>query len=420
MPVQSLAELVRFVRRNSSFYAALYSGLPDGVKELTELPVIPQTEFWQANTPRGNSLLTGPLDEAVVFKSGGTTGAPKFSFYTREEWNEFTTVFGTGLVDAGLRPGQRVADLFYTGDLYASFSFILDSLHRAPVANVRLPIGGAAPLASTVETLEQFDVEVIAGAPTTLCSLAEYLRADGRQLPRVTTLFFGGESIFNDQQRLLATAFPNARVASIGYAAVDAGLVGAAVPGGDPRLHRAFTPHTVVEILDEDSGEPITRAGVPGRVVVTDLRRRLMPVLRYPVGDRAEWTCTTAGHFRILGRAEEGVRVGAVALHTQDVQDLVRSVDPAGRITGLQLVVRRWENRDGLILRLGSDLRDEELPEVTAAVDKAFLAARPMYAAAVAAGHVHPMAVEWVRHTDLAVNSRSGKLIRVIDERPHA
>lgn len=420
MPVQSLAELVRFVRRNSPFYAALYSGLPDGVNELTELPVIPQTEFWQANTPRGNTLLTGPLDEAVVFKSGGTTGAPKFSFYTREEWNEFTTTFGAGLVEAGLRPGQRVADLFYTGDLYASFSFILDALHRAPVANVRLPIGGAAPLASTVGTLEQFDVEVIAGAPTTLCSLAEHLRADGRQLPCVTTLFFGGESIFNDQQRLLATAFPNARVASVGYAAVDAGLVGAAVPGGDPRMHRAFTPQTVVEILDEDSGEPITREGVPGRVVVTDLRRRLMPVLRYPVGDRAEWTCTTAGHFRILGRAEEGVRVGAVALHTQDVQDLVRSVDPAGRITGLQLVVRRWEDRDGLMLRLGSDLRDEELPELTTAVDKAFLAARPMYAAAVAAGHVHPMAVEWVRHADLAVNSRSGKLIRVIDERPHS
>ncbi|HWM40632.1 MAG TPA: AMP-binding protein [Streptomyces sp.] len=420
MPVQSLAELVRFVRRNSSFYAALYSGLPDSVKELTELPVIPQTEFWQANTPRGNTLLTGPLDEAVVFKSGGTTGAPKFSFYTREEWREFTTTFGAGLVEAGLQPGQRVADLFYAGDLYASFSFILDALHRAPVANVRLPIGGAAPLASTVETLEQFDVEVIAGAPTTLCSLAEYLRADSRQLPRVTTLFFGGESIFNDQQRLLATAFPNARVASVGYAAVDAGLVGAAVPGGDPRLHRAFTPHTVVEILDEHSGVPITRAGVPGRVVVTDLRRRLMPVLRYPVGDRAEWTCTTAGHFRILGRAEEGVRVGAVALHTQDVQDLVRSVDPAGRITGLQLVVRRWEDRDGLMLRLGSDLRDEELPELTAAVDKAFRAARPMYAAAVAARHVHPMAVEWVRHADLSVNTRSGKLIRVIDERPHA
>lgn len=419
MPVQSLAELVRFVRRNSPFYEALYSHLPDHVEEFTQLPVTPQKEFWQANTPRGNTLLTGPLDEAVVFKSGGTTGAPKFSFYTREEWREFTTLFGTGMAEAGLRPGQRVADLFYAGDLYASFNFILDSLHRAPVANVRLPIGGTASLASVVETLEQFDVEVIAGTPTKLCALAEHLKAEGRRLPHVATLFFGGESVFGDQRHMLTTAFPNARVASVGYAAVDAGLVGLAVPGEDPRLHRAPTPYTVVEILDEDTGEPVTEAGVPGRVVVTDLRRRLMPILRYPVGDRAEWTCPSSGHFRVLGRAEEGVRVGPVALHTQDVHDLVHAADPAGRVTGVQLVVRRWEDRDGLTLRLGSDGGEADLPELAAAIEKAFDAARPMYAEAVAARYVHPVALEWVRHADFAVNARSGKLIRVIDERPH-
>ncbi|MBL1102159.1 phenylacetate--CoA ligase family protein [Streptomyces coffeae] len=420
MPVQSLAELIHFARRNSGFYSALYSGLPEGVTELTALPVIPQSEFWQANTPRDNTLLTGPLEEAVVFKSGGTTGSPKFSFYTREEWREFTTAFGAGLAEAGLRPGQRVADLFYAGDLYASYTFILDSLARSPVANVRLPIGGAAPLASTVATLEQFGVEVIAGTPTTLCGLAEHLRTEGRQLPCVTMLFFGGESIFSDQQRLLSTAFPAARVASIGYAAVDAGLVGLPVPGDDPRLHRAPAPYSVVEILDEHTGEPITRAGVPGRVVVTDLRRRLMPILRYPVGDRAEWTDVAAGRFRVLGRAEEGVRVGPVALHTQDIHDLVRDADVAGRITGVQLVVRRWADRDGLLLRLACDTGSGELSELAAAVEKAFHAARPMYAEAAAAGHVHPVALTWVRHADLAVNARSGKLIRVLDERPLA
>lgn len=80
-----------------------------------------------------------------MFKTGGTTGTPRFSCYTREEWREFVTAFGAGLVDAGLRPGHRVADLFYAGELYASFLFILDSLAHAPVANVRLPIGGGAP-----------------------------------------------------------------------------------------------------------------------------------------------------------------------------------------------------------------------------------------------------------------------------------
>ncbi|MER7987950.1 phenylacetate--CoA ligase family protein [Streptomyces noursei] len=428
MPVQQLTDLIRFVRRNSPFYRELYADLPDRVTELTDLPVVPHDAFWRANTPRDNGLLTGPLDEAVVFKSGGTTGAPKFSVYTRDEWREFTEAFGSGLVEAGLRPGHRVADLFYAGELYASFTFILDALHRAPVANVRLPIGGGAPFASTVHTLAEFDVDVIAGTTTTLCGLADHLVRNDRQLPDVRLLFFGGEGLFEDQRPLLRQAFPHAEARSIGYAGVDSGLLGQAVPGADPRIHRAFAPHTVVEILDEHTGEPLTRDGVAGRIVVTDLRRRLMPILRYPVGDRAEWTDAAAGHFRILGRAEEGVRIGAVSLYTQDVHDLVRAADPTGQVLGTQLVVRRWDGRDGLVLRLavagdpttGDDGDARDLGHLAAAIAKEILAARPMYAAEVDAARIHPLAVEWVRHDELVVNARTGKLMRVIDERPHS
>ncbi|MEV0445503.1 AMP-binding protein [Streptomyces spectabilis] len=418
MPVQPLTELIRFVRRQSPFYAELYAGLPDRVTDLTQLPVVPQTAFWQANTPRDNQLLTGPLDEAVVFKSGGTTGSPKFSFYTREEWRDFTTAFGAGLVDSGLRPGHRVADLFYAGELYASFTFILDSLHHCPVSNVRLPIGGAAPLESTVHTLEQFDVEVVAGTPTTLCALADHLVTADRQLPQVELLLFGGESLYADQEPLLARAFPNARPRSVGYASVDAGLLGRSVPGPDSRVHRAFTPYSVVEILDEESGEPITEPGVPGKVVVSDLRRRLMPVLRYPAGDRAEWTGSAAGHFRILGRSQEGVRVGPVSLYTQDVHDLVRRADVAGHVTGVQLVLRHWDGRDGLLLRLAADTDPAGRGHLADAIRKELLTERPLFDEAVRARHIHPLTVEWVRHGDLAVNARSGKLIRVVDERP--
>ncbi|MFE3940052.1 phenylacetate--CoA ligase family protein, partial [Streptomyces goshikiensis] len=175
MPVQRFSDLVRFARDCSPFYADLYADLPPQVDRLTDLPVVDQDAFWAANTLHDNRVLTAPLAEAVAFKTGGTTGTPRFSYYTREEWQEFVTTFGAGLVDAGLRPGHRVADLFYAGELYASFLFILDSLANAPVANVRLPIGGGAPIDSTLSTIEDFAAHVVAGTPTTLCRIAEHL-----------------------------------------------------------------------------------------------------------------------------------------------------------------------------------------------------------------------------------------------------
>ncbi|MEU1075858.1 MULTISPECIES: AMP-binding protein [unclassified Streptomyces] len=421
MSAQQLSDLIRFARHNSPFYQELYASLPPDASRLTDLPVVDQEAFWAANTLDGNRVLTGPLSEATVYKTGGTTGAPKFSVYTRDEWRTFVTVFGQGLVDTGLRPGHRVADLFYAGELYASFLFLLDSLAHAPVDNVRLPIGGAAPLESTVATLREFAAQVLTGTTTTLCRLAEHVLAAELRLDAVELVLFGGEALFADQRRLLAAAFPNAAIRSVGYASVDAGLLGRPVPGPDPRVHRAFTPHSVVEILDDTTGEPITEPGRPGRAVVTSLFRRLMPVIRYPAGDRAEWTDTERGHFRILGRAEEGVRVGPVSLYAQDAQDAVAQADIEGRIAGMQLVVRRWEGRDGLVLRLATAPGDDD-PAVLDVLAKAVVteleSARPLYPDSVTAGFVHPLSVEWARHRDLAVNPRTGKLVRVLDERP--
>ncbi|MCX4825738.1 AMP-binding protein [Streptomyces sp. NBC_01142] len=423
MSAHQLSDLIRFVRHNSPFYQDLYASLPPDADRLTDLPVVDQQEFWSANTLHDNRVLTGPLSEATVYKTGGTTGAPKFSVYTRDEWRTFVTAFGQGLLDTGLRPGHRVADLFYAGELYASFLFILDSLAHAPVDNVRLPIGGAAPLESTVPTLQDFAAEVVAGTPTTLCRLAEHLISSGVRLDAVELVLFGGEALFADQRRLLAAAFPNAEARSVGYASVDAGLLGRPVPGSDPRVHRAFTPHSVVEILDDTTDEPVTEPGRPGRVVVTSLFRRLMPVIRYPAGDRAEWTDNRARHFRILGRAEEGVRVGPVSLYSQDAQDAVAAADTAGRVVGMQLVVRRWDGRDGLVLRLATAPGDDDpagLEPLAKGVVTELETARPLYPDSVRAGFVHPLSVEWARHRDLAVNPRSGKLVRVLDERPTA
>ncbi|MEV0457316.1 phenylacetate--CoA ligase family protein [Catellatospora methionotrophica] len=415
MPAKSLADLVDFARRNSPFYAELYRDVPQTITDLTQLPIVDQAAFWAANRWPDNRLLTGPLTDAGVYKSGGTTGAPKFSPWTRTEHADSLTAFGAGMVQAGLRPGHRVANLFRAGELYGGFLYIEGALHHAPVDNVRLPVGGASN-EYIVQLVEDFGVDVIASEPMKLASLAEHIVRTGYAADGIELVLFAGDILFNDLRPLLSRAFPKAAVASLGYASVDAGLVGGPVPGDDVRVHEAFPHRTLVEIVDDATGEPVTETGVVGRVLVTNLFRTLMPIIRYPAGDRAEWVDPQRQRFRLMGRSGEGARLGAVSMPTEDIRDVLIAADADRVVTGMQLVTRRWDGRNGLILRLAS--LDGPPDGLTEQLIEAVYQARPMYPAEVKAGAIHDLRIEWVTRDGLVTNPRTGKLVQVIDERP--
>ncbi|MFD7578926.1 phenylacetate--CoA ligase family protein [Kitasatospora sp. NPDC059817] len=419
MPAKPLAELIAFARANSPFYAELYRDLPPAAERLDQLPVIDQAAFWAANTWPDNRVLTGPLSDAGIYKTGGTTGVPKFSPWTRTEHADSVTAFGAGLVRAGLRPGHRVANLFTAGELYGGFLYIEGALHHAPVDNVRLGVGGAAPDPYIADLITGFGVHVLAGEPMKLSAVAECLVQRGETADGVELLLFGGDLLFADLRPILARAFPHAAVASVGYASNDAGLVGSPVPGDDVRVHEAFPHRTVVELVDDVTGKTITTPGTPGRVVVTNLFRTLMPILRYPTGDRAEWTDARCRRFRLLGRSTEGARVGTVAMPTEEIRAVLLAADPERHITGMQLVQRRWAGRDGLILRLGYT-GQRPAPELADRLVEAVYTARPLYPDEVALGSIHDLAVEWVPRSELVTNPRTGKLQQVLDERPQS
>ncbi|MCK9537920.1 phenylacetate--CoA ligase family protein [Dokdonella sp.] len=415
----SLDTLVATARQLSPFYRELYAGLPER-PALTQLPIVDQKAFWAANTVQGNRLLTGPMTDGIVFKSGGTTGEPKFSVYSRTEWLAFTGAFGMGLDAGGLRHGDRVANLFYAGELYSSFIFIMRSLDQAHAGNLQFPLSGRAPAEQVAQVIADFAVDTLAGAPTTLLNLAAHYIDAGRTAPGLRRLLFGGESLYADQRAILERAFPNAATGSVGYASVDAGLLGYADASCAPDEHRAFSRYTLVEILDDTTGEPIVEAGRVGRVVVTNLTRLLMPIIRYPAGDMACWVepeGTPERRFRLMGRSEEGARVGPASLYVEDVRQVLAAFRERLGAVDFQMLVEHVESRDRLTLRLASEVPDAQQPALTSALVAALLAARPMLADLLEQGMIDAPRIEWVPLGGLEFNARSGKLKRVIDRR---
>lgn len=226
MPVIPLKDLIRVAREKSGYYRALYERLPQRELELEELPVVNQEEFWNANGFSRNYLLTRDPREGVLFRSGGTTGKPKLSYYTREEWATFTSIFGRALGATGLKDTKRVANLFYAGELYASFLFIHESIEAAQEGVLNLPLSGAMDPLAVLDVIEELQIDTLAGVPTTMLRIVDALSYRKQQLPSVKKILYGGESMYADQRDRLSEAFTGARIASVGYASVDGGLLG--------------------------------------------------------------------------------------------------------------------------------------------------------------------------------------------------
>ena len=205
-PDHALGELLAFVRAHSPFYKDFYAAGPPGSTRLTDYPVLDSQRFWAANTVQDNQVFTAPLTEGITFKSGGTTGQPKYSVFTHAEWRSFTDAFGQGMRRAGLQPGDRIGNLFYAGKLYASFLFIARSIEAAGVG-ICYPIAGD-DLDENLATWRQFDLNVLAGVPTTLMKLLERLTPEDRARLRLQTFLYGGEPMFDDQIAAVQAVFP--------------------------------------------------------------------------------------------------------------------------------------------------------------------------------------------------------------------
>lgn len=409
-----LTELVTYARANSPYYSQLYKDIPEQGWKLSELPIIDGSSFWQGSQDVSTwPVLTGKFSDGLIFKTGGTTGASKLSVFSRAEWKSLTTSFSRSIGNH-VKPGDRVANLFYCGDLYSSFMLVHDSMMNMEVPVCEYPFGGSIESAKLIDQLIALDVNVLLGPPSMILGHAAYLEKMNLQLPKVELLLFGCESIFASQMALLKKVMPNMKVASIGYACVDAGIVGACDQTCASGEHKVFSPETIVEIIDEQTGQPITEPGEVGLLVVTALERRLMPVIRYPVGDRAAWVNDSNGteqKFVLKGRSSIGqrIRVGLASMYPDEFDNIITDIIDKHR---WQLMLRHIDSCDHVVLRIARNGSDDEAQRIIDALFKKDWALRELRDRKQL-----KLLVEWCGQEELAINPRTGKLLRVIDHR---
>lgn len=415
-----LNELITFAHRHSDFYCQHLSGAAAPMTLLSELPVLDPAEYWRHSDNLDQwPVLTGPIEQALIFKTGGSTSAGKLSVYTREEWRTLVSDFGKSLTPQ-FKPGDRVANLFFAGDLYASFLFIHGALANVAEDISEFPFTGDVDAEVLAQAIVRHRINVLAGVPAHLLTFASLLNRRGQALNGVDTILYGGESLFASQRQMLRQVFPAARITSIGYASVDAGFIGASHRDCADGEHRMPDAHAVLEIIDEQSGEVIDDCDRTGMLVLTNLTRRLMPLIRYPVGDRACWrepAGTAMRKFALKGRSanSQRVRVGTLSLSPVEIGEIVQH---SVGCDDWQLVIEQRVHKDVLTLKWVPREFSRACTNDEQTLQLALIKQYPLIDQLQAVQRLD-LHVQCCRTDDLQRHPRSGKCLRFLDRRDY-
>lgn len=421
MTLARLNRVLHVARMNSPFYRDRLP--PQPLASLAELPAIPileQGDFRSHLPPYGEGLLTGQLGNSISFSSGGTSGKPKFVYRTMAETRRNARGMAKSMALSLFGEGDVVANLFFAGNMWASFVSVNMALEEIG-AHV-LPIGGHVPMENIISFLRSFKVDAALSIPSVLVGIAQYVEKHGITDLSIRKIGYGGEHMPEATRRYVASVLKTEVIRSASYAINDTGVAGYQCGHCSGAVHHVNEDLHILEIVDPETRRPLP-PGEAGDIVLTNIDRTLMPVIRYNVGDRGRMVTgdcpcgRTTRRFELLGRSDEVVVIGADNVSIDAIAACVEQV--AGLSQYFTIYGKTRNCLDLLAVHVESleQLAETEKSALSAKLVETILREKPVIAANFASGAIARPEVTVLAPGELPRNPRTGKIKRVVEER---
>lgn len=330
LQVERLRETLR-AAQNSPFYRERLqqAGVsPENIKSLADAGRIPFTTKEDLRR-QGQALLARPLKEMVrLHASSGTTGQATVIYYTRADIETWAELVARSMYMTGLRPG----DVFQNMMGYGLFTGGLGFHYGAErLGALTIPVG-AGNSQRQVQLMQQFGtsaVHIIPSYALYLLTTFESLGVDPRDLP-LRLAFIGAEPHTEDVRRRIEEAYGLKAYNSYGLSELNGPGVAFECP--EQNGMHVWEDHFLLEVIDPQTLEP-ARPGEVGEVVLTNLSRRGMPILRYRTRDLASLVpgpCPCGRSHRrlsrIQGRSDDMLIVKGVNIFPMQIERVLMAM----------------------------------------------------------------------------------------------
>jgi phenylacetate-CoA ligase len=333
---------LRYLYERSGFYrerlatAGVASpGTAGGLGDIASLPLTAKHELRATSTPEnpfGAHLCAEASEIVRIHSTSGTTGTPSYIPLTADDLENWVTTSARSYAASGVAPGQRVVTTYDAGPFVAGAA--LAAFDRIGLCHVPLGTGNTDRLLTAIELLRP---EAAVVTPSYAAYLAERAAERGLDLrgSSVTRVLVagepgGGEPAF---RALLEEAWGATVTEAMGIGDIGPSLWGECEE--QDGMHLGARGFVHAELID-----PVSEAALPledgasGELVLTHLRHRGAPLLRFRTHDHVEVRTTpcacgrTGPRVRCVGRTDDMLIVRGVNVFPSAVRDVVSAFAP--------------------------------------------------------------------------------------------
>jgi phenylacetate-CoA ligase len=333
----SYREQFAYLLERSPFYREKLAGFDQhGLAEISELPLTEKEELRATVTPEnpfGAHLCASPAEVVRIYSTSGTTGTPSYIPLTAGDLENWVTGSARSYGASGVRAGQRIVSTYNAGPFVAGAA--LAAFDRIGLCHIPVGTGNTERLLKAVELLRP---EAVVLTPSYAAYLVEAAAERDLDLSRSSVERVlvagepgGGEPAF----RAKLEAGWGARVTE----AMGIGDIGVSLWGEceeQTGMHLGGRGFVHAELVDPETGafRPL-EDGASGELVLTHLRHRAAPLLRFRTRDHVEVRTNpcpcgrTAPRIRCVGRTDDMLIVRGVNVFPSAVREVVGAFAPA-------------------------------------------------------------------------------------------
>jgi phenylacetate-CoA ligase len=301
-----------------------------GLADTAQLPLTEKHELRATCTPDnpiGAHLCATPSEIVRIYSTSGTTGTPSYIPLTAGDLDNWITGSARSYAASGIAAGQRIVSTYSAGPFAAGAA--LAAFERIGLCHIPVGTGNTARL---MRTLEQLRPAAAVLTPSYAAYLVEWaadrqldLRPSSVERVLVAGEPGGGEPGF----RAKLEEGWGARVTE----AMGIGDIGVSLWGEceeQDGMHLGARDFVHAELIDAATGVALDMAdGATGELVLTHLRHRAAPLLRFRTRDHVEVRTSpckcgrTSPRLRCLGRTDDMLIVRGVNVFPSAVRDVV-------------------------------------------------------------------------------------------------